>query len=179
MHALVLMAPRRNTRADAELQAEHERFIDGLDQADKVVLGRGLRPAAAGFEGAYVVTCESLEEACETSASDPLVRAQAIRCQVVEWELVGVNPMRSIAVRCSSELGRGSQTGDRHRRDRRASGRGGLVSSSRSHHPRAIASEIRSRVAARSWRKGCHSGGISASSRASCPRVRKRRSSNT
>jgi hypothetical protein len=92
MHALVLMAPGRTTPPDAELEAEHERFIDRLAEADKVVLGGGLRPAAAGFEGAYVVSCESLEEAHEVSASDPLVRAEAIRCQVVEWELVGVNP---------------------------------------------------------------------------------------
>jgi uncharacterized protein YciI len=92
MHALVLMAPRRNNPADAELQVEHARFIDQLDQADTVVLGGGLRPAAAGFEGGYVLTCESLEQAREISASDPLVRAEAIRCQVVEWELVGINP---------------------------------------------------------------------------------------
>jgi hypothetical protein len=92
MHALVLMAPRPNTSVDAELQADHERFIDGLDQAGRVVLGGGLRPAAAGFEGAYLLSCESLDEAREISASDPLVSARAIRCQVVEWELVGINP---------------------------------------------------------------------------------------
>jgi uncharacterized protein YciI len=107
MHALVLLAPRRTTPADAEqppgrersidrldpeLHAEHERFIDRLDQADKVVLGGRLRPAAAGFEGAYVVSCESLSEAREISASDPYVRADAIGCKVVEWELVGINP---------------------------------------------------------------------------------------
>jgi uncharacterized protein YciI len=107
MHALVLMAPRRTTPADAvqqvdhgrsidrldpELHAEHERFIDRLDQADRVVLGGGLRPAAAGFEGAYVVRCESLDEAREISASDPYVLADAIGCEVVEWELVGINP---------------------------------------------------------------------------------------
>jgi uncharacterized protein YciI len=91
MHALVLMATRRNTPADAELQSEHERFIDGLDQADQVVMGGALRPEAAAFSGAYVVRCESLEEAREISESDPLVRARAIRCQVVEWELVGIN----------------------------------------------------------------------------------------
>jgi hypothetical protein len=30
---------------DADLQAEHEQFIDGLDQANKVVLGGGWKPA--------------------------------------------------------------------------------------------------------------------------------------
>jgi uncharacterized protein YciI len=107
VHALILLAPRRITPADAEqpaghersidrldpeLHAEHERFIDRLDQADKVVLGGALRPAAAGFEGAYVVRCDSLDEAREISASDPYVRAGAISCEVVEWELVGINP---------------------------------------------------------------------------------------
>lgn len=92
MHAPVLMAPGRNSAADAELQAEHERFIDRLDQADKVLLGGGWQPAAAGFEGAYVVRCESLGEARAIAASDPLVRAESIRCQVVEWELVGMGP---------------------------------------------------------------------------------------
>jgi uncharacterized protein YciI len=107
MHALVLLTPRRTTPADAEQQAghersidrldpelyaEHERFIDRLDQADKVVLGGRLRPAAAGFEGAYVVRRESLDEAREISASDPYVRADALDCEVVEWELVGINP---------------------------------------------------------------------------------------
>jgi hypothetical protein len=84
MHALVLMAPGRNGPADADLEAEHERFIDRLDQADKVLLGGGLRPAVAGFEGAYVVRRESLGEAREISASDRLVRAEAISCTVVE-----------------------------------------------------------------------------------------------
>jgi uncharacterized protein YciI len=107
MHALVLLAPRRTSPADAEhpaghersidrldpeLHAEHVRFIDRLDQADKVVLGGQLRPAAGGFEGAYVVSCESLDEAREISASDPYVRADSFGCQVVEWELVGINP---------------------------------------------------------------------------------------
>jgi uncharacterized protein YciI len=92
MHALILMTPRGTSPTDAEPQAEHERFIDGLDQAKKVVLGGGWNPPAGGFEAAYVVSCESLEEARAIAVSDPLVRAGAIRCDVVEWELVGMNP---------------------------------------------------------------------------------------
>jgi hypothetical protein len=38
------------------------------------------------------VSCESLEAARAIAASDPLVRADAIRCEVVAWELVGMNP---------------------------------------------------------------------------------------
>jgi uncharacterized protein YciI len=71
---------------------EHERFIDGLDQANKVVLGGAWKPAAGGFEAAYLVSCESLEEARAIALSDPLARAETIRCDVVEWQLVGLNP---------------------------------------------------------------------------------------
>ena len=41
--------------------------------------------------GAYVVPCASLNEAREIAESDPLVRRNAIRCDVIEWELVGIN----------------------------------------------------------------------------------------
>ncbi len=56
------------------------------------MLGGGWTPAAGGFDAAYLVSCESLEEAQAIAESDPLVRADAIRCDVVEWELVGMNP---------------------------------------------------------------------------------------
>ena len=81
MHVLVLMARRGNASAGDELQREHEQFIDGLDRMNKVVLGGSWKPAAAGFEGAYLLSCSSLDEAREIAASDPLVRADAIRCE--------------------------------------------------------------------------------------------------
>jgi uncharacterized protein YciI len=91
MHALVLMVPG-TTPWDDELDQAHERFIDDLDRANKVVLGGAWKPPAERFVAAYVLSCESLEEARELAKSDPLARADAIRCEVVEWELVGVNP---------------------------------------------------------------------------------------
>jgi uncharacterized protein YciI len=91
MHALVLMAATGSTSAAGELHREHERFIDDLDQANKIVLGGSWRPAAAGLEAAYLLSCQSLDEARQIAAADPLVRGDAMRCQVVEWELVGVN----------------------------------------------------------------------------------------
>jgi hypothetical protein len=45
MHALILMSPGPKGPPDADLQAEHEQFIDGLDQANKVMLGGGRKPA--------------------------------------------------------------------------------------------------------------------------------------
>jgi uncharacterized protein YciI len=91
MHALVLMATDPAGLPD-ELQRDHERFIDHLDRAGKVVLGGGLKAAAGPYYGAYLLSCGSLAEARAIAASDPLVRAGGIRCDVVEWELVGVNP---------------------------------------------------------------------------------------
>ena len=44
------------------------------------------------FKGAYLLSCGSLQEAREIAESDPLVGGNAVRCEVVEWELVGVNP---------------------------------------------------------------------------------------
>jgi uncharacterized protein YciI len=91
MHALVLMAPGE-TRPDSGLQADHEQFIDRLAKENKVILGGVLEPPAANFVGAYVVNCDSLDEARRIAASDPLARANAIRCEITEWELVGINP---------------------------------------------------------------------------------------
>jgi predicted secreted Zn-dependent protease len=50
MHALVLMAPSCAAPATPELQADHERFIDGLDKDNKVVTGGGLKPATGAVE---------------------------------------------------------------------------------------------------------------------------------
>lgn len=91
MHALVLMAPSGAAPATPELQADHERFIDGLDKDNSVVTGGGFKPATVGFEGAHVVRCASLDEAREIAGSDPLVRANAIHCEVTEWEPIGIN----------------------------------------------------------------------------------------
>jgi hypothetical protein len=83
--------PTGNGSADAELRADHERFIDRLDEANTVVLGGSWRPPTAGFEAAYLASCGALDEARGIAASDPLVGARAICCEVIEWELVGVN----------------------------------------------------------------------------------------
>jgi hypothetical protein len=91
MHALVLMTTGPVGITDA-VDRDHERFIDELDRAAKVVLGGGLKPTGDPYYGAYVLSCRSLDEARDIAASDPLARAGAVRCDVLEWELVGVNP---------------------------------------------------------------------------------------
>jgi hypothetical protein len=92
MHALVLLAPSDTRPADDELQAEHERFIDALDSANQVVTGGSVWPSSERLEGAYVLSCASLQEARAIAGSDPLVRAGAVRCEVLEWVLVAFNP---------------------------------------------------------------------------------------
>ena len=90
MHALVLMTAGPDGVPD-ELQGGHEEFIGELEKANKVVLGGGF-PGAFPYYGAYLLSCRSLDEAREVATSDPYVLGGAIRCDVVEWELVAVNP---------------------------------------------------------------------------------------
>lgn len=44
------------------------------------------------FTGAYLVSCTSLDEAHEIARSDPLFRTDEFDYDVVEWQLVGLNP---------------------------------------------------------------------------------------
>jgi uncharacterized protein YciI len=92
MHALVLMSATGTIPFPDELQREHERFIDRLDADNQIILGGRWRPPTAGIDAAYLLSCQSLQEAHQVAAADPLVRGDAVRCQVIEWELVGVNP---------------------------------------------------------------------------------------
>jgi hypothetical protein len=102
MHILVLVGPSGTRPANSELQARHERFIDDLDQANKVVLGGAWKPPVDGFEGAYLLSCESLQEARDIAESDPLFSATALGCKVVEWNSSASIPTPSTATRCST-----------------------------------------------------------------------------
>jgi uncharacterized protein YciI len=92
VHALVLLTPSTGYASGEELQADHERFIDGLLAENRIVLGGDWKPPVAGFEAAYLLSCTTLDEARQIAASDPFVRGDAMRCEVVEWQLVGVDP---------------------------------------------------------------------------------------
>jgi hypothetical protein len=80
-------------------EADHERFIDGLIDQKRVVLGGDWLPPIAGVEAAYLLSSASLDEAREIPTSDPLVPAEPMRFEVVEWQLVGSMPARSTASR--------------------------------------------------------------------------------
>jgi uncharacterized protein YciI len=92
VHALVLLAPRPSHASSEDLQAGHEGFIDGLIAENRIVLGGDWKPPIAGFDAAYLLSCATLHEARQIAAKDPFVRGDAMRFEVVEWELVGVDP---------------------------------------------------------------------------------------
>ena len=71
---------------------EHEPFTDSLLARNLILLGGGLDLPLAGADAAYVLACGSLPEAREIVAGDPLVTSGSRRAEVVEWELVGINP---------------------------------------------------------------------------------------
>jgi uncharacterized protein YciI len=90
VHALVLLAAVH--ASGEELNGDHERFIDGLIAEKRIVLGGDWKPPVAGFEAAYLLSCATLDDARQIAASDPLVSGGAMRFEVVEWQLVGVDP---------------------------------------------------------------------------------------
>lgn len=92
VHALVLLAPSETHASVGGLDDAHVRFIDELITKKKVVLGGDWEPPVAGFDAGYLLSCSSLDEARKIAASDPLVRAKAMRFEVVEWQLVGFHP---------------------------------------------------------------------------------------
>ncbi len=86
---LVLLHPVAGAE---EEPPEHEPFIDWLDSLSLVVLGAELDAPALGAEVAYVLSCGSLADAQELVVSDPLVSSGYMRADVVEWQVVGLNP---------------------------------------------------------------------------------------
>jgi YCII-related domain len=71
---------------------DHEPFVDSLVARNLVLLGGVLEPPLGGADGAYVLSCASIDEARRLAAEDPLVSSGSTRADVVEWQLVGINP---------------------------------------------------------------------------------------
>ena len=85
---LVLLQPV----AGAGTSPDHEPFVDWLLARNLVLLGGELEPPSSGVDAAYVLSCASLDEARDLVARDPLVSSGCMLADVVEWQLVGVNP---------------------------------------------------------------------------------------
>jgi uncharacterized protein YciI len=85
---LVLLQPV----AGAADPPEHEPFTDSLVARNLVLLGGGFEPQLHGSDAAYVLRCDTLADARQLVAEDPLVASGSYRGEVFEWQLVGVNP---------------------------------------------------------------------------------------
>jgi hypothetical protein len=70
---------------------DHERFIEELIARNLILLGGGFGEPADAVVGAYVLSTDTREEALALARQDPLVLAGARGCDVVEWQLVGIN----------------------------------------------------------------------------------------
>ncbi len=90
MYFFVQLHDQPNQLPDRD--SEHAPFIDGLIARNAVLLGgQFLDPPQPGVRAAYVLRCDSLEEARVIAASDPAVRSQSAKATVSPWELVAVN----------------------------------------------------------------------------------------
>jgi hypothetical protein len=66
---------------------EHEPFVDSLIERGLVLLGGTL----GDVDAAYVLRCDTLDEARAVVAEDPLVSSGAFTPSIAPWDLVGVD----------------------------------------------------------------------------------------
>jgi uncharacterized protein YciI len=78
--------------AGAKEGPEHEPYVDWLVARNLVLLGGDFEPAVGAADAAYVLRCDTLDEARRIAAEDPLVASGSATAEVVEWQLVGINP---------------------------------------------------------------------------------------
>jgi uncharacterized protein YciI len=90
----VLVVLRAGERATDEplYAAEHERFIDSLIERNLVLLGGGFAEPIGDSVAAYVLHCETVDEARGLVESDPYVANGVLQPKLAQWELVGINP---------------------------------------------------------------------------------------
>jgi uncharacterized protein YciI len=70
----------------------HVEFIDSLIERRLVFLGGDLSEPIDGIGGAYLLRCDSLEEARAIATDDPYTVHGVCEPEVVEWRLVGIDP---------------------------------------------------------------------------------------
>jgi uncharacterized protein YciI len=91
VYVLVLM--NETTGADVALPEDaHERFIDSLIAWRLVLLGGPFSGRVGTATAAYLLRCDSVEHAREIAADDPVAAAGAATLELVEWQLVGIDP---------------------------------------------------------------------------------------
>jgi uncharacterized protein YciI len=70
----------------------HVEFIDSLIERRLVFLGGDLSEPIDGIDAAYLLRCDSLEEARAIATGDPYAVHDVCEPEVVEWRLVGIDP---------------------------------------------------------------------------------------
>ena len=92
MYVLVLLMAGARAADEPLHAAAHERFIDSLIERNLVLLGGGFAEPIADSVGAYLLRCQTLDEARELVESDPYVANGVVQPELTQWELVGINP---------------------------------------------------------------------------------------
>jgi uncharacterized protein YciI len=70
----------------------HVGFIDSLIERRLVFLGGDFSTAVDGMSAAYLLRCNSIEEAQAVAAEDPYSIHGVYETETVEWQLVGIDP---------------------------------------------------------------------------------------
>ena len=91
-YVLVILREGEQVEQESSFAAEHERFIDSLIERNLVLLGGPFASPVGDADAAYLLRCESVEEARAIAAGDPYARGRVVLPECVEWELVGINP---------------------------------------------------------------------------------------
>jgi uncharacterized protein YciI len=78
--------------APADSNADHDPYIDDLIARNRVLLGGPFEDAPPpGVFAAYVLRCDSMDDARAIVATDPLVTSGQVSATIHGWRLVGVN----------------------------------------------------------------------------------------
>jgi uncharacterized protein YciI len=91
VYVLVLMNDVPGAEAAVPEDA-HEGYIDSLIARKLVLLGGPFAGRVGAATAAYVLHCDSMSAAREIAAEDPLAAAGAVTLEIVEWQLVGIDP---------------------------------------------------------------------------------------
>jgi len=90
-YVLVFLHASANAEQEQQHAASHERFIDSLVARNLVLLGGAFAAPIGDAYAAYVLRAD-LDEARQIAAQDPFVVDDVLRAELVQWELVGINP---------------------------------------------------------------------------------------
>jgi uncharacterized protein YciI len=71
----------------------HVEFIDSLIERRLVFLGGDFSEPVDEIDAAYLLRCDSIEEARALAAEDPYSIHRVYETQTVEWQLVGIDPV--------------------------------------------------------------------------------------